>query len=278
MSKCFATPFFFKDYGVNNMKRIDEKSMNTLEYFKIIDQLSKFTVSELGKTQVKNIQPSKSRTEVVKLLEETDDAVKLYRLKGGMPLGTFYDVRPYLKRMEIGAVLTGQELVQVGQLLKGVREIFEFFQEVREEEIELSQLYSISDGMIVLSKLERKIYATLTESGIVLDDASPKLKSTRMSIRQTESGIRDKLNSIVRGSQAKYLTDNIITMRNDRYVIPVKADSRNVFGGVVHAQSSTGQTLYVEPQSVLDLNNRLKRLQSEEKHEIERILMELSQE
>src|SRR5699024_10601123 len=89
---------------------------------------------------------------------------------------------------------------------------------------------------------------------------------------------RDKLNSIVRGSQAKYLTDNIITMRNDRYVIPVKADSRNVFGGVVYAQSSTGQTLYVEPQSVLDLNNRLKRLQSEEKHEIERILMELSQE
>jgi DNA mismatch repair protein MutS2 len=260
------------------MKQIDKKSMATLEYAKIINQLSEFTVSELGKTQIKNIQPSKSRPEVIEWLEETDDAVKLYRLKGGMPLGTFYDVRPHLKRMEIGAVLSGQELIQVGQLLKGVREIFEFYQELKEEEIELSQLYSISDEIIVLSNLERKIYATLTESGTVVDDASAKLKSTRTSIRQTESDIRDKLNSIVRGSQAKYLTDNIITMRNDRYVIPVKADSRNVFGGVVHAQSSSGQTLYVEPQSVLDLNNRLKRLQSEEKHEIERILVELSQE
>ncbi|MEY8292862.1 endonuclease MutS2 [Carnobacteriaceae bacterium 52-44] len=257
---------------------MDKKSMATLEYAKIIDQLSEFTVSELGKTQIKNIQPSKSRQEVMEWLEETDDAVKLYRLKGGMPLGTFYDVRPHLKRMEIGAILSGQELIQVGQLLKGVREIFEFYQELKEEEIELNQLYSISDEIIVLSSLERKIYATLTESGAVVDDASAKLKSTRTSIRQTESGIRDKLNSIVRGSQAKYLTDNIITMRNDRYVIPVKADSRNVFGGVVHAQSSSGQTLYVEPQSVLDLNNRLKRLQSEEKHEIERILIELSQE
>src|SRR5690625_3572924 len=260
------------------MKQIDEKSMKTLEYPKIIDQLSELTVSELGKKQVKNIRPSNSREEVIRLLEETDDTVKIQRLKGGIPLGTFYDVRPHLKRMEIGAVLSGQELIQVGQLLKGVREIFEFYQELKEEEIELSQLYSISDEIIVLSNLERKIYATLTESGTVVDDASTKLKSTRTSIRQTESDIRDKLNSIVRGSQAKYLTDNIITMRNDRYVIPVKADSRNVFGGVVHAQSSSGQTLYVEPQSVLDLNNRLKRLQSEEKHEIERILVELSQE
>jgi len=252
--------------------------MKTLEYPKIIDQLSELTVSELGKKQVKNIRPSNSREEVIRLLEETDDTVKIQRLKGGIPLGTFYDVRPHLKRMEIGAVLSGQELIQVGQLLKGVREVYEFFQDLKEEEIELNQLYTISDEIISLPKLERKIYATLTESGTVVDDASPKLKSTRTSIRQTEGGIRDQLNSIVRGSKSKYLTDSIITMRNDRYVIPVKADSRNVFGGVVHAQSSTGQTLYVEPQSVLDLNNRLKRLQSEEKHEVERILVELSQE
>lgn len=252
--------------------------MNTLEYPKIIEQLSEFTVSDLGRQHVKQIQPSNNRDEVNRLLEETDDAVTLHRLKGGIPLGIFYDIRPHLKRMEIGAILSGQEVIQVGQLLKGVREIFEFFQDAKEEDIELNQLYAISDEIVVLSGLERKVYATLTESGEIIDDASPRLKSTRTSIRQTESGIRDKLNGIVRGSQAKYLTDNIITMRNDRYVIPVKADSRNVFGGVVHAQSSSGQTVYVEPQSVLDLNNRLKRLQSEEKHEIERILIELSQE
>ena len=260
------------------LKQIDKKSMHTLEYHKIIEQLGEFTVSDLGRQKVKQIQPSSDRTEVTQLLEETDDAVTLHRLKGGIPLGIFYDVRPHLKRMEIGAILSGQEVVQVGQLLKGVREIFEFFQDAKEEDIALNQLYTVIDEIVVLSGLERRVYATLTESGEIVDDASPRLKSTRTSIRQTESGIREKLNNIVRGSQAKYLTDNIITMRNDRYVIPVKADSRNVFGGVVHAQSSSGQTVYVEPQSVLDLNNRLKRLQSDEKHEIERILIELSQE
>lgn len=260
------------------LKQIDKKSMHTLEYHKIIEQLGEFTVSDLGRRKVKEIQPSSERREVTRLLEETDDAVTLHRLKGGIPLGIFHDVRPHLKRMEIGAILSGQEVVQVGQLLKGVREIFEFFQNAKEEDIDLNQLYTMIDEIVVLSGLERKIYATLTESGEMIDDASPRLKSTRTSIRQTESGIREKLNNIVRGSQAKYLTDTIITMRNDRYVIPVKADSRNVFGGVVHAQSSSGQTVYVEPQSVLDLNNRLKRLQSDEKYEIERILIELSQE
>ena len=260
------------------LKQIDKKSMHTLEYHKIIEQLGEFTVSDLGRRKVKEIQPSSDRREVTRLLEETDDAVTLHRLKDGIPLGIFHDVRPHLKRMEIGAILSGQEVVQVGQLLKGVREIFEFFQDAKEEDITLNQLYTLIDEIVVLSSLERKVYATLTESGEIVDDASPRLKSTRTSIRQTESGIREKLNNIVRGSQAKYLTDNIITMRNDRYVIPVKADSRNIFGGVVHAQSSTGQTVYVEPQSVLDLNNRLKRLQSDEKYEIERILIELSQE
>lgn len=260
------------------MKQIDFKSMKTLEYSKIINQLGEFTVSDLGRKVVHDILPSKSRQEVVRMLEETDDTVKILRLKGGIPLGSFADIQPHMKRMEIGAVLSGQELIQIGQMIKGAREIYDFFMDLKDEDIELNQLYSITYQIVVLSQLERKIYNTLTEGGSVLDDASAKLKSLRISMRQTESNVREKLNSIVRGSQAKYLTDSIITMRNDRYVIPVKADSRGVFGGVVHDQSSSGQTLFVEPQSVLDLNNRLKRLQSEEKHEIDRILVELSTE
>lgn len=258
------------------MKKIDFKSIKTLEYPKIIEQLSTFTVSDLGQQEIKKILPSKSQAEVERLLEETDDAVKLLRLKDGIPLGSFNDVRAHIKRMEIGAILSGQELIQIGQLIKGVREVYDFFESLKKEEIELNQLYTLSDRIIVLSQLERKIYATLTEGGSVLDDASSKLKSLRTSIRQTEGNVREKLNNIVRGSQSKYLTDSIITMRNDRYVIPVKADSRGAFGGVVHDQSSSGQTIFVEPQSVLDLNNRLKRLQSEEKYEIERILSDLS--
>lgn len=260
------------------MKEIDFKSMKTLEYPKIITELGGYTVSNLGREKVQSILPSKEKEEVIRLLEETDDAVKLDRLNNGIPLGTFEDIRPHLKRMEIGALLSGQELIQIGQLIKGSREIYTFFVDLKDEDIELKQLYHTSDRIIVLAQLERKIYQTLTEGGSVLDDASSKLKSLRTSMRQAESNVREKLNNIVRGSQAKYLTDSIITMRNDRYVLPVKADSRGVFGGIVHDQSSSGQTVFVEPQSVLDLNNRLKQLQSEERVEIERILTELTTE
>ena len=260
------------------MKEIDFKSMKTLEYPKIITELGGYTVSNLGREKVHSILPSKEKEEVIRLLEETDDAVKLDRLNNGIPLGTFEDIRPHLKRMEIGALLSGQELIQIGQLIKGSREIYTFFVDLKDEDIELKQLYHTSDRIIVLAQLERKIYQTLTEGGSVLDDASSKLKSLRTSMRQAESNVREKLNNIVRGSQAKYLTDSIITMRNDRYVLPVKADSRGVFGGIVHDQSSSGQTVFVEPQSVLDLNNRLKQLQSEERVEIERILTELTTE
>ncbi len=260
------------------MKKIDIKSMDTLEYPKIINQLSEFTVSDLGKQKARKILPSKSYDKVVKLLEQTDDAVTLLRLKGGIPLGIFHDIRPQLKRMEIGAISSGQEIVQVGQLLKGAREISNFLEDLNLENIELNYLDSLGQRIINLPKIERRIYGALTETGEVLDDASSKLKSIRTSIRQAESGIRERLNGIIRGPQAKYLTDSIITMRNDRFVIPVKADNRNVFGGVIHGQSATGQTLYVEPQRVLELNNRLKELASEEKYEVERILLELSAE
>ena len=260
------------------MKKIDSKSMEKLEYSKVINELSGHTVSDLGSQKVKEIRPEITHDKVERMLEETDDAVTILRLKGGIPLGSFHDVRPYVKRMEIGAVLSGQELIQIGQLLKGMHEIIDFFTGLKKEAITLRHLYDLVDELIELPQLQRRIYATLTDGGSVLDDASPTLRGIRTSIRQTEGNVREKLNSIVRGSQAKYLTDSIITMRNDRFVIPVKSESRGVFGGVVHDQSSSGQTVFIEPQSVLDLNNKLKRLESEEKYEVDRILAELSAE
>lgn len=250
--------------------------MEKLEYSKVINELSGHTVSDLGSQKAREIRPEITHDKVERMLEETDDAVTILRLKGGIPLGSFHDVRPYVKRMEIGAVLSGQELIQIGQLLKGMHEIIDFFMGLKKEAITLRHLYELVDELIELPQLQRRIYATLTDGGSVLDDASSQLKSIRTSMRQTESNVREKLNSIVRGSQAKHLTDSIITMRNDRFVIPVKSESRAVFGGVVHDQSSSGQTVFIEPQSVLDLNNKLKRLESEEKYEVDRILAELS--
>lgn len=258
------------------MKMKIEKSFKTLDFPKVINQLSKHAVSELGKEKTHALSPSSDYIEVKDKQEETEDGVKILRMKGGIPLSPFIDIRPHLKRANIGAALNGKEVAQIGKVIKSVREIDQFFVKLKEDEIELKQLYKISDQFVALRPLERAIFTVVDEGGYVLDDASTALRGIRTGIKQTESRVRQKLESIVRGSQAKFLTDAIITMRNDRYVIPVKQENRTTFGGVVHDQSSTGQTLFIEPQSVVDLNNRLKQYQSEERSEIERILAEVT--
>lgn len=258
------------------MKMKIEKSFKTLDFPKVINQLSKHAVSELGKEKIHALSPSSDYIEVKDKQEETEDGVRILRMKGGIPLSPFIDIRPHLKRASIGAALNGKEVAQIGKVIKSVREIDQFFVKLKEDEIELKQLYKISDQFVALRPLERAIFTVVDEGGYVLDDASTALRGIRTGIKQTESRVRQKLESIVRGSQAKFLTDAIITMRNDRYVIPVKQENRTTFGGVVHDQSSTGQTLFIEPQSVVDLNNRLKQYQSEERSEIERILAEVT--
>ncbi|SFK25194.1 DNA mismatch repair protein MutS2 [Marinilactibacillus piezotolerans] len=258
------------------MKMKIEKSFKTLDFPKVINQLSKHAVSYLGKEKIRALSPSSNYNEVKEKQEETDDGVRILRMKGGIPLSPFIDVRPHLKRANIGASLNGKEVAQIGKVIKSVREIDQFFEQLKEDEIELKQLYKTSDQFIALRPLEKAIFSVVDEGGYVLDDASAALRGIRTGIKQTESRVRQKLESIVRGSQARFLTDAIITMRNDRYVIPVKQENRTTFGGVVHDQSSTGQTLFIEPQSVVDLNNRLKQYQSEERSEIEKILAEIT--
>lgn len=255
-----------------------EKSINTLEFPKVKQALSEHTVSELGRNEVLKLEPFTNKKDITQQQEETDDAAMILRMKGGIPVAAFQNIHPHLKRLTIGAPLNGKEVSEVGRILKNVREIQEFFEHLREEEISLQILYDLNDSIEPLIKLERSIFSIVDEGGYVVDEASQKLKGIRTGIKQTEGRVRERLENIVRGGQSRYLTDAIVTMRGDRYVIPVKAESRNVFGGVVHDQSSTGQTLFIEPQSVLDLNNRLRQYQSEEKTEIERILQELTNE
>ncbi|MFC6464798.1 endonuclease MutS2 [Marinilactibacillus sp. GCM10026970] len=260
------------------MKMKIEKSFKTLDFPKVMNQLSTHAVSSLGKEKILALSPSSDYEEVKTRQEETDDGVRILKMRGGIPLSPFLDIRPHLKRANIGAALNGQEIAQIGKVIQSVREISQFFTQLKEDEIELNQLYKISNQFVLLRPLERTIYSVVDEGGYVLDDASTKLRGIRTAIKQTENRVRQKLESIVRGSQARFLTDAIITMRNDRYVIPVKHENRSTFGGVVHDQSSTGQTLFIEPQSVVDLNNRLKQYQSEERSEVERILAELTNE
>lgn len=261
-----------------NVESRVEKSLKTLEFPKVIAAICEYAVSSLGREKLKQLMPSYEYEEIVRRQEETDDSVHLLRIKGGIPIAAFEDIRPYLKRVNIGASLNGQESAQIGRVIKNAREMKQFFDYLKEDEVELKQLYTVSDSIALMKRLERTIFSIVDEGGYVVDDASPKLRGIRTGIKRTEGRVREKLESIVRGSQSRFLTDAIITMRNDRYVIPVKAENRNTFGGVIHDQSSTGQTLFIEPQSVLDLNNRLRQYHSEEQHEVEKILLELTNE
>ncbi len=153
-----------------------------------------------------------------------------------------------------------------------------FFADLSESEIEFSRLYHWEEQLVSLPTLNRRLKEAIDEDGRVTDDASPALRGIRQSIRRAERTIRETLDGIVRGGNAKYLSDTIVTMRNERYVIPVKQEYRGVFGGVVHDQSSSGQTLFIEPKQVVEQNNRLRQHQIAERDEITRILAELSAE
>lgn len=258
------------------MTEMLKSSYKTLEYEKVIEKLSEHTVSKLGREKIRKIKPSSKKDVIIEKLEETEDVALLIRLSGGIPLAQFEDIRPHLKRVRVQGMLNGKEIAEIGRMLKTLREIKTFFEKREEEAIPLKQLYSKVNELQTFTKLERKIFSIVNESGYVMDDASAKLKGLRDGIKQTEGQARQKLESIVKGSQSRFLTDSLITMRNDRYVIPVKAENRSTFGGVVHDQSSTGQTLFIEPQSVVDLNNRLRQYQVEAKYEVNRILQELT--
>ncbi len=257
---------------------MNKKIFQTLEFNKIIQAVANLAASDLGKEQVLMLAPSINKEEVEVWQDETEDGTKILKLRGRMPIPKLQNVRPHLKRLDIGASLNGLEIAQIGKILRTTSEVNRFFENLRESGIEMNRLYALAEKFITTPALNQVIRETVDEDGRVMNDASPALKGIRTGIKRGETNVREKLDGIVRGKSAQYLSDTIITIRNDRYVIPVKQEYRSHFGGVVHDQSSTGQTLFVEPQSVVELNNRLRQLQIEERREIDRILAEISNE
>ncbi|MEK6189607.1 MAG: endonuclease MutS2 [Carnobacterium alterfunditum] len=257
---------------------MNKKILQTLEFNKIIQAIVNLAASELGKEHVLSLAPSINKEEVESWQDETEDGTKILKLRGRMPIPKLQNVRPHLKRLDIGASLNGLEIAQIGKILRTTSEINRFFEKLKEAGIEMKRLYDLAENFITTPTLNQSIREKVDEDGLVMNDASPALKGIRTGIKRGENNVREKLDGIVRGKSAQYLSDTIITIRNDRYVIPVKQEYRSHFGGVVHDQSSTGQTLFVEPQSVVELNNRLRQLQIEERREIDRILAEISNE
>ena len=210
-------------------------------------------------------------------IEETADGVELLRLKQGIPIPRLKDISFALKRLELEAGLNGRELSDILRVLTTTHEVERFFEKVEEEEIALKRVPRLVEKLESIPEVTSELEASIREDGYVLDSASPTLHGVRVGIQKTEQDIRRQMDQYLTGKNAQYLSDTIITIRNDRYVLPVKAEYKSVFGGTVHDQSSTGQTLFMEPQAVVNLNNKLREYQIQEKREVERILWELSQ-
>jgi len=187
------------------------------------------------------------------------------------------DISFALKRLELEAGLNGRELSDILRVLTTTHEVERFFEKVEEEEIALKRIPRLVEKLESIPEVTKELEASIREDGYVLDSASPTLHGIRVGIQKTEQEIRRQMDQYLTGKNAQYLSDTIITIRNDRYVLPVKAEYKSVFGGTVHDQSATGQTLFMEPQAVVNLNNKLREYQVQEKREVERILWELSQ-
>ncbi|QFR23954.1 endonuclease MutS2 [Schleiferilactobacillus harbinensis] len=250
----------------------------TLDYPEVLHQLASYTVSDAGKRLALALTPDDTAGAVQENIDRTADAMALHRLKGGYPITKTVDITPHLKRLQIGATLSGSELAQIGRVLAVAASIKNFFSDFADDQDQmLRALPDLVDQLVDLPAVTRALNRALDEDGTVLDTASSKLQGIRTGMRQTEGAVRTRLEQYTRGKEAQYLTDAIITLRDDRYVIPVKAEYKNRFGGIVHDQSASGQTFYMEPQAVLEMNNRLRQLQIDEKREIERILAELAE-
>jgi DNA mismatch repair protein MutS2 len=256
---------------------VSDRVSRILEYDKMKEQLIKHASSSLGKQRVEELTPSYDINEIQRNQDSTFEGTKVIRLKGQAPLGGIRDIRAAVKRAAIGGMLNEMELLDISSTIYGSRRFKSFIEDMVEDEVELTILPELAGRMVPLTNLEREIKQAIDENGDVLDSASPALRSVRQQIRSHESGIRSKLESITRSSSGrKMLSDAIITIRNDRYVIPVKQEYRGHFGGMVHDQSASGATLFIEPGSVVQINNQLREARMKEKQEINRILQELS--
>ncbi|MBD8037425.1 endonuclease MutS2 [Solibacillus sp. A46] len=257
---------------------IEQRALKTLEFHKVREQVAVFCTNSIGKQAIDELVPETDYDTVVELLEEMDEGLAILRVKGNVPMGGIFDVRPHARRSQIGGMLSPMELMEIASTIRASRILRNFIEDIESENaIDIPHFIERKEQMPVLTALQHEINDCIDDNGTVLDSASATLRSIRQSLRSEESKVRQKLESLTRGSNAtKMLSDAIITIRNDRFVIPVKQEYRSHYGGIVHDQSASGQTLFIEPDAVIQANNEVQRLKVKEKAEIERILSELT--
>lgn len=254
---------------------MNQKALETLEYRKIIAQLKREMGSTASAKLADELTPLTSEKIIKEELRSTTEAVDLIVRKGPLPTGGIYDIREALLLAKKGGSLTMRQLLEVQNVLGISSEVVAFMHD--DALPELKYIGEMVDLIVEFTALEKEISRCILTEDEMADNASPKLKDIRRSIHQQNQAIKNKLSRIITSSSNKtYLQDAIVTMRDGRYVIPVKQEYRSFFPGMVHDQSKGGATLFIEPQGVVELNNKLRELEVEEQLEIARILAELS--
>lgn len=255
---------------------MNRKIFQTLEFHKVLDKLAAHAATSLGKAKVEQLTPSTDLEEVKTLLQATDEAFMVVRLKGHAPFGGIRNVLPAVGRAKIGGCLNVSELLDIGNTIAGGRKLKRFLETIHQDH-PIPRINGLYFHIADLKPLEEAIKACIDEQAEVLDHASTELARIRRELRAGENHVREKLEQMIRSSAVrKMLQESLITMRGDRYVIPVKQEYRASIGGIVHDQSSSGATLFIEPEAVVALNNKLRELLMREEKEIERILLMLS--
>ena len=255
---------------------MNERALKTLEYDKIIEQLKRHAGSEMGKALCGQLKPQTNINVIQTMQQETKDALQRIYQKGSLSFNGVPDIRGALKLLEVGSSLLAGELLKISSVLTATLRVKNYGGKVSEEQPEdsLSERFSMLEP---LSVLNNEIMRCILSEEEIADDASPGLKSVRRSMKITSDKIRDQLNSIVNSQDTKVmLQDNLVTMRNGRYCLPVKQEYKGQFNGLIHDPSAKGSTIFMEPAVVVKLNNELSELMLKEAKEIEKILAELS--
>ncbi len=252
-----------------------EKTLTVLEYNKIIDMLVEKAGSEMTKKVISELKPSDDVSEIRESQNETTEAVRLINYKGPLPVGGFYDIEESVSFARKGGILTMAQLLKILYNMKTAERVAAF---LKGDIPDIPVICSIAELLAVHRRLADEIDRCIISEDEMADNASPQLRSIRRAIVRQNEALRTKINHILNSADNRtILQDSIVTMRNGRYVVPVKQEHRSRVPGIVHDQSGTGATLFIEPQAIVNLNNELRQLELDEKAEINRILQELSE-
>lgn len=274
----YCTEFRFQLSPIPDLEynsTMNDKALQTLEYYKILEQLENCANSGPGRQLCHELRPLDSLSEINERQQETSDAVSRLLRKGNPSFGGAVDISSSLKRLQVGSSLNAAELLQIAQLLETAARIKAYGRHDRSEE-NADSLDPYFDSLEPMTPLSVEIRRCILSETEIADDASQELRRIRKAITISSDRIHSHLNALLNGPQRTALQDTVITMRNGRYCVPVKADARASVPGMVHDQSSTGSTLFIEPMSVVRLNNEIRELHMQEEAEIEAILSALS--